>query len=100
MWRFKCEIPGEIKLVSRKGYSHAIVVAKNQEKLVFTVGWRQFVGQYDLQMGDSLILKYNGNCQFDVIIFDKLGREKALSVVVDPFLPQVQENPNKAHEIG
>ncbi|XBH73337.1 hypothetical protein VPH35_100454 [Triticum aestivum] len=100
VWRFKCEIPGEIKLVSRKGYSHAIVVAKNQEKLVFTVGWRQFVGQYDLQMGDSLILKYNGNCQFDVIIFDKLGREKALSVVVDPFLPQVQENPNKAHEIG
>ncbi|KAM3261068.1 hypothetical protein ACQJBY_052000 [Aegilops geniculata] len=98
--RFKCEIPGEINLVTRKGYSHTIVVAKNQEKLVFTVGWRQFVGNYDLQMGDSLIFKYNGNSQFEVIIFDKLGREKALSVVEDPFMPQVQERRNEAHEIG
>jgi hypothetical protein len=51
-------------------------------------------------MGDSLILKYNGNSQFDVIIFDNLGREKALSVVLDPFMNQVQDRRSGTHEIG
>ncbi|XP_073355501.1 B3 domain-containing protein Os08g0324300-like [Aegilops tauschii subsp. strangulata] len=98
--RFKSEIPGEIKLETRNGYSHTIVVAKNQENLVLTVGWRQFVENYDLQMDDSLIFRYKGNSQFSVMIFDKLGREKALSVVPAPFLPQVQDRRNEAHEIG
>jgi hypothetical protein len=97
--RFKGQIPGEIELETRKGDSHIIVVAKNQEKLVLTVGWRQFVESYDLRMGDSVILKFNGNSQFDVLIFDNLGREKALSVVLDPFITQVQERRSDTHEI-
>ncbi|XBH95438.1 hypothetical protein VPH35_085999 [Triticum aestivum] len=97
--RFKGEIPVEIKLETRNGYSHTIVVAKYQEKLVLTVGWRQFVENYDLQMDDSLIFRYKGNSQLSVMIFDKLGREKALSVVPAPFLPQVQDRRNEAHEI-
>ena len=100
MRRLKGEIPGEIKLETRNGYSHTIVVAKNQEKLVLTVGWRQFVENYDLQMDDSLIFRYKGNSQLSVMIFDKLGREKALSVVLDPFLHRVQDRRNEAHEIG
>ena len=99
MRRFKSEIPGEIKLETRNGYSHTIVVAKNQEKHVLTVGWRQFVESYDLQEDDSLIFRYKGNSQFSVMIFDKLGPEKAFSVVLDPFLPQVQDRRNEAHEI-
>jgi hypothetical protein len=58
--RFNGEILGEIKLKTSKGDSHTIVVVRNQEKLVLTVGWRQFVESYDLRMGDSVILKYNG----------------------------------------
>ena len=98
--RLKGEIPGEIKLETRNGYSHTIVVSKNQEKLVLTVGWRQFIENYDLQIGDSLMFRYKGTSQFNVMIFDKLGREKALSVVVDPFLHRVQDTRNEAHEIG
>uniref|UniRef100_A0A8I6YW11 TF-B3 domain-containing protein n=1 Tax=Hordeum vulgare subsp. vulgare TaxID=112509 RepID=A0A8I6YW11_HORVV len=98
--RFKGEIPGEIKLETRNGYSHTIVVAKNQGKLVLTVGWRQFVENYDLQMDDSFIFRYKGNSQFSAMIFDELGREKALSVVLSPFCPQVQDRRNEAHEIG
>jgi hypothetical protein len=100
LWRFKGEILGEIKLETRKGDIHTIVVANNQEKRVLTVGWSQFVEIYDLHMGDSLILKYNRNSQFDVIIFDKLGREKALSVVLDPFMGRVQDWRSNAHAIG
>jgi hypothetical protein len=51
-------------------------------------------------MGDSIILKYNGNSKFSVIIFDNLGREKALSVVLDPFISQVQNRRSDADEIG
>jgi hypothetical protein len=98
--RFKGEIPAEIELETRKGDSHTIVVARNQEKLVLTVGWSQFVEIYDLHMGDSIILKYNGNSKFSVIIFDNLGREKALSVVLDPFISQVQNRRSDADEIG
>ncbi|XP_044383391.1 putative B3 domain-containing protein Os03g0621600 isoform X3 [Triticum aestivum] len=98
--RLKGEIPGEIKLETRNGYGHTIVVAKNQEKLVLTVGWRQFIENYDLQIGDSLMFRYKGNSQFNVMTFDKLGREKALSVVLDPFLHRVQDKRNEAHEIG
>lgn len=98
--RFKGEFPGEIKLETQKGDIHTIAVAKNQEKHVLTLGWSRFVEIYDLHMGDSLILKYNGNSQFDVIIFDNLGREKALSVVLDPFMNQVQDRRSGTHEIG
>ncbi|KAF7106480.1 hypothetical protein CFC21_107206 [Triticum aestivum] len=98
--RFKREILGEIKLETRNGDNHAIVVAKIQEKRIFTVGWRQFVANYDLQIGDLLMFRYKGNSQFNVIIFDKLGREKASSVVLDPFIPRVQDRGNEAHEIG
>ncbi|CAM0875854.1 unnamed protein product [Alopecurus aequalis] len=100
MHRLKGEIPGEIQLETRIGYSHSIVVAKNQKKLVLTVGWTKFVESYDLHMGDSLIFKCNGSSQFNVIIFDNLGREKALSAVVDPFMTQVQDRRRNAHEIG
>ncbi|XP_044396895.1 putative B3 domain-containing protein Os03g0621600 [Triticum aestivum] len=56
-------------------------VAKNQEKLVLTVGWGIFVKTFGLEMGDTILFRYNGNSQFSVIIFDTLGYEKALSVV-------------------
>ncbi|VAI69826.1 unnamed protein product [Triticum turgidum subsp. durum] len=98
--RFKRDILGEIKLETRNGDNHAIVVAKIEEKRIFTVGWRQFVANYDLQIGDLLMFRYKGNSQFNVIIFDKLGREKASSVVLDPFIPRVQDRGNEAHEIG
>ena len=41
--------------------------------------------------GDTLVFRYNGNSQFNVIIFDELGCEKASSVFVDPFPPHVQK---------
>ena len=55
---------------------------------------------FGLEMGDTIVFRYNGNSQFSVIIFDKLGREKASSVVLDPFIPRVQDRGNEAHEIG
>lgn len=98
--RLKGEIPGEIRLETRNGYSYSIKVAKYQEKRVFTMGWEQFVENFNLEIGDSLLFTCNGNSLFSIIIVDKHGREEASSVVLDPFLPQVQERRNQAHESG
>ncbi|XBI33146.1 hypothetical protein VPH35_056508 [Triticum aestivum] len=85
----KGEIPGEINLETRNRDSYTIKVAKYQEKHVLTAGWPQFVENFHLQLGDSLLFRYNGDSLFSIIIFDKLGREKASSVLVDPFPPQI-----------
>uniref|UniRef100_M8BSZ1 B3 domain-containing protein n=1 Tax=Aegilops tauschii TaxID=37682 RepID=M8BSZ1_AEGTA len=95
----KGEIPDEIKLETRNRASYTIKVAKYQEKHVLKVGWPQFVENFHLQLGDSLLFRYNGDSLFSIVIFDKLGREKASSVLVDPFPPQVQgrRGKNKSH---
>lgn len=95
--RFKGEFPREIKLETQNRRSYKIGVAENKldtcynQKLVFSVGWGKFVETFGLQTGDTIVLIYNGNSQFSVIIFDKFGCEKALSVVVDPVPPPLQE---------
>lgn len=49
-------------------------------------------------MGDTIVFRYNGNSKFSIIIFDKLGCENALSVIVDPSLAHVQERHTNATE--
>ena len=78
-------------LETRNHCSSEIGVAKNNEKLVLTMGWGKFVDTFGLEMGDAVVFRYNGSTQFNVIIFDELGYEKASSVLVDPFLPHVQK---------
>ena len=91
----KGEIPGEINLETRNRDSYTIKVAKYKEKHVLTAGWPQFVENFHLQLGDSLLFRYNGDSLFSIIIFDKLGREEASFVLVDPFPPQVQGRHNE-----
>jgi hypothetical protein len=81
--RFRGEIPREIKLETRNGHSYTVEVAKYPDKLVLGAGWGVFVETYNLQIDDSVVLRYNGNSQFNVIVFDRFGREKASSVVAD-----------------
>lgn len=84
-------MPEKIKLETKNGCSYIIKVARNQEQqLVLTTGWGPFVEKLSLQMGDTIIFRYKGNSQFNVMIFDRRGCEKALSVV-DPFPPRALE---------
>jgi hypothetical protein len=96
--RFKGMIPGEIKLETHNRCSYIIEVAKHQEKLVLTEGWGKFVETFGLEMGDTIVFRYNGNSNFRVMIFDKLGCENASSVIVDPFLAPLQEKHTNATE--
>ncbi|CAM0875861.1 unnamed protein product [Alopecurus aequalis] len=51
-------------------------------------------------MDDCVVFRYKGNSQFDVTIFDRFGREKASSVIVDnaPPPPHVQGRNNSGTE--
>ncbi|XP_044361714.1 B3 domain-containing protein_Os12g40080-like [Triticum aestivum] len=91
--RFRGEIPKEIKLEARNGHIYTVGVAKYPDKLVLRAGWETFVETYGLQIDDSVVFRYNGNSQFNVIVFDRFGREKASSVIADstPLSPYVQE---------
>ncbi|XP_077233162.1 putative B3 domain-containing protein At5g66980 isoform X2 [Tasmannia lanceolata] len=44
--------------------------------LFFEEGWQNFVKDNSLQTGDFLVLEYDGNSEFDVLIFGKSGCEK------------------------
>ena len=94
--RFKGEFPREMILETQNRCIYEIGVAKNNEKLVLTVGWGKFVDTFGLEMGDAIVFRYNGNSQFNVIIFDELGCEKVSSVFVDPSPPPVQERQTSA----
>jgi hypothetical protein len=85
--RFRGEIPGEMTLETRNGHSYTIGVAKYPDKLVLREGWRGFVETYDLHMDDCVVFRYKGDYKFDVIVFDRFGREKASSVIVDSGSP-------------
>uniref|UniRef100_A0A8I6XCI9 TF-B3 domain-containing protein n=1 Tax=Hordeum vulgare subsp. vulgare TaxID=112509 RepID=A0A8I6XCI9_HORVV len=95
--RFRGEIPREINLETRNGHSYTIGVAKYPDKLVLQAGWGVFVKTYDLRMDDCVVFRYKGNSQFDVIIFDRFGREKAFSVITENA-PPVQESYNSGTE--
>lgn len=86
-----------IKLETRNGHSYTIGVAKYPDKLVLQAGWGAFVKTFDLRMDDCVVFRYKGNSQFDVIVFDRFGREKASSVIADSA-PPVQKSHNSGTE--
>lgn len=98
--RFRGEIPREIKLETRNGHSYTVGVAKYPDKLVLREGWGAFAETYDLHVDDCVVFRYKGNSQFNVIVFDRFGREKASSVIVENAPPpsHVQEKNNSGTE--
>ncbi|XP_070047905.1 putative B3 domain-containing protein REM15 isoform X10 [Nicotiana tomentosiformis] len=61
-----------------KGHEHEHAVLRKVDKywLVkvndyrFKAGWAEFVEENDLQLGDMLVFRYEGNMEFEVMIFD------------------------------
>lgn len=81
--RFRCEIPAQITLRTRNCNCSIVEAAKYPDKIVISAGWATFVDTYDLHMDGSVLFRYDGNSQFNVIIFDQFGCEEALSILQD-----------------
>jgi hypothetical protein len=73
---FRGLIANSVKLESRCGHTFDVEVAKNLGKVVLETGWKEFVTAHDLNMGDSLVFKYNGTSRLEVFIFDLSCCEK------------------------
>ncbi|KAL6637450.1 hypothetical protein ACP70R_025022 [Stipagrostis hirtigluma subsp. patula] len=81
--RFRGEIPAQISLQTRNRNSHTVGVTKYPDKIVFTAGWAALINTYDLHTDGSMLLRYTGDSQFNIIIFDQFGCEEPFSVLED-----------------
>ena len=68
--RFRDKIRGKITLKVYNGSTCTVVVARYQNKLVLEAGWEAFISTHDIRLADLLVFRYNGNFQFEVLVFD------------------------------
>ncbi|XP_009597666.1 B3 domain-containing protein REM10 isoform X1 [Nicotiana tabacum] len=67
---------GFLKYLNGRKHEHAVLRRADKKWLVkvngyrFEEGWAEFVEENDLQLGDMLVFRHEGNMKFEVIIFD------------------------------
>lgn len=66
----KKKLPENVSLKSPSGVVWSIGLTTRDDTLYFAHGWEQFVKDNFLKEKDFLVFKYNGESQFDVLIFD------------------------------
>ncbi|XP_028795085.1 B3 domain-containing protein REM16 [Neltuma alba] len=67
----KRKLPDNVTLRGPGGAQWTVRLSTRDDILHFTHGWQQFAQDHFLEENDLLIFKYNGESQFDVLIFDK-----------------------------
>uniref|UniRef100_A0A0E0D3S2 TF-B3 domain-containing protein n=1 Tax=Oryza meridionalis TaxID=40149 RepID=A0A0E0D3S2_9ORYZ len=97
---FKGVISKTIKLEPRSGYTFDVQVTKKLNILVFGSGWESFVNAHDLNMGDFLVFKYNGDFLLQVLIFDPSGCEKSTSCSMENAIDHVGQGWKEHNDIS
>lgn len=67
----KRKLPDNATLRGPGGAELTVKLSTKDDILHFTNGWQQFAHDHFLEENDLLIFKYNGESQFDVLIFDQ-----------------------------
>lgn len=67
---------------------------KNSSRPHFTDGWERFCKDHDLQVGDFLVFKHQGNFVFDVLFFAPTACERQLPISNPTVLEKNVTNPN------
>ncbi|KAF7063711.1 hypothetical protein CFC21_070209 [Triticum aestivum] len=80
-----------VKLETPDGNTYNVHIAKELNNLVLRSGWSKFASVYELQEGDFLRFKYNGDSHFKVEIYDPSACEKETSCVVMNYNPGLQK---------
>uniref|UniRef100_A0A0D3FLC9 TF-B3 domain-containing protein n=1 Tax=Oryza barthii TaxID=65489 RepID=A0A0D3FLC9_9ORYZ len=97
---FKGVISKTIKLEPRSGYTFDVQVTKKLNILVLGSGWESFVNAHDLNMGDFLVFKYNGDFLLQVLIFDPSGCEKSTSCSMENAIDHVGQGWKEHNDIS
>ncbi|XP_074284514.1 B3 domain-containing protein REM5-like [Silene latifolia] len=84
---FQRHLRGDEKYLMLRDKRHGVwyvKVSHEKGKMHMKDGWKKFCEEHDLQVGDFLVFKYNGNLIFDVLIFDPNASERTI-----PRIPTV-----------
>ncbi|KAM1797653.1 hypothetical protein EV1_031486 [Malus domestica] len=77
MENFNGRPPCKCTLKGPSGESWTVgLEGRNDGKFFFRKGWRHFVGDHLLEIGNFLVFEYDGNTNFDVKIYNPTGCEK------------------------
>ncbi|XP_020266865.1 B3 domain-containing protein Os11g0197600-like isoform X2 [Asparagus officinalis] len=82
------------KIVYLKGQSGGIWkvgLVKDCDGFVFEDGWKEFVADQSLAVGDFLVFRYNGNSRFKVLVFDSTACEKKKAFLARPSIEEDTE---------
>ncbi|XAR64083.1 hypothetical protein NMG60_11024289 [Bertholletia excelsa] len=64
------KLPDNVTLKGPSGAKWNVELLKSGSTVIFKKGWKTFVEDHSLKEDDVLVFKYNGDLQFDVLIFD------------------------------
>lgn len=73
-------------------------MVKNCDGFSFEDGWKDFVVDHSLIMGDLLIFRYNGSLRFEVLVFDSSACEKRKAFVARPSMGEEIEDVEETEE--
>ncbi|KAJ6730037.1 B3 DOMAIN-CONTAINING PROTEIN [Salix viminalis] len=80
------KLPDTVNLKGPSGSAWKVGLTTSNNTLFFNHGWQEFVKDHALKENDFLIFKYNGESNFDVLIFNKQSIcEKAASCFVKKY---------------
>lgn len=89
--RFVCRMEGwtygSVLLTGPSGNVWTVQLIKQDDDLFFHHGWMTFVGDHQLECGDLLVFRYEGDLRFTVQVFDKDTCEKETA-----FLSECSQN--------
>ncbi|KAI4336932.1 hypothetical protein L6164_015402 [Bauhinia variegata] len=99
----KKKLPNKVTIRGPGGAIWNIGLTTRDDTLFFAHGWQEFVKDHKLEENDLLVFKYNGESQFDVLIFDRESFcEKAASYFVREcgYTEHANESLNARKETG
>lgn len=65
---------------------------------IFEDGWKEFVADQSLAVGDFLVFRYNGNSMFKVLVFDSTACEKKKAFLARPSIEEGTEFVEESEE--
>lgn len=58
---------------------------KSSKGLLFANGWKKFVSDHSIELGDFLVFRYDGGLHFSVLVFDATACEKEAAFLARPY---------------
>ncbi|KAL4367328.1 hypothetical protein GQ457_05G027330 [Hibiscus cannabinus] len=87
------KLPQKSKLEIGDGRFWHVDVEKIDDNLCFKNGWKQFVQQNSLKMGDLVVFNYHGNFRFELEIYGRNCCRKRVETTAGEPMPGYRQRP-------